>query len=65
MRSVLFNRNALNWNGSPQRQYSLTVRTSLASTSQVMIATISLLLFLVSAELAIPQNLAVGKHDLI
>src|SRR5579864_8427834 len=65
MRSVLFNRYALNWNRSPERHYSLTARSSLVSTSRIMTATISLLLFLVSPELAIPQNLAIGKHDLI
>src|SRR5579864_6525411 len=65
MRSVLFNRYALNWNRSPERHYSLTARSSLVSTSRIMTATISLLFLLVSTELAIPQNLAIGKHDLI
>src|SRR5579864_1586083 len=65
MRSVLFNRYALNWNRSPERHYSLTARSSLVSTSRIMTATISLLFLLVSTELAIPQNLAIAKHDLI
>src|SRR5579864_2625213 len=37
----------------------------LVSTSRIMTATISLRLLLVSPELAIPQNLAIAKHDLI